>query len=908
MATKWKNAKKAKGLYYLSCIFLVLLFVAGLTFALLNLYSLNHYSNSWLESLQVKNYEDTTEFQDLVRDTVDNVLRIISFPLGEEGIAEGLYLDQDIQGHRQSNLYYEFVSGWLNREGIDHVSLSMNNDGGIGIVFADGAAWERLQRYFEANTANIEESINANTESYITADPVASEAASVGTAQGDSTDRGEASGYTDIAEPYWLSEKQLQVLQVEFEKAYGQEIKAIREQMIHESLRDYRRIKQELENEGVRYLAYNGEGVITNMTEAQTLSGRPVNMASINESIRESRVWLIYDQEMLSRQPAAPERLSYYDMILLSQINETQGKPGFSLYVSLGDEAVGAKVAAYEELRYYNKKVLPAFAFILLLFLLLLVYVTVNCGKEDEEKARRRWFDRLWTEMHLALLGLALGGGFVYLQLLEYGIHDRNSFGFYLPGLELSVSVEFFVAILAGLISCSIGLASYLALIKKMKTGQLWSTSCLGLVSYKLLDLGRSIFHGGSMERKAVLTIGVVSLISGVSLFLLPLTMLVFMILAAAWGRKFEVVKSGIRRVKEGELTYKIPLKPKDELGRLSADVNDIAAGLDTAVQNRLKNERMRTELISNVSHDLKTPLTSIVTYVDLLKKEGLSSPNGQHYLDIIDQKSQRLQKLTVDLFEAAKASSGAIQVEIGKVEMKSLVNQGLGEMEGAILESGLEIIINAADEKYYVEADGRLMWRVIENLLTNVLKYAQENTRVYIDLKKTRTQAIMVMKNISKNQLNISPDELMERFKRGDEARSTEGSGLGLAIARDLVQLQKGIFDISVDGDLFKSTIILKLYPEEGGQLSPAITAGVIEGEAVAEPADREDEGKGAENKGDAAKEARKAEGLAKAGFFGWGKRKGTAGELKAQMAKEVNNVNKEGGSREHPGEEKEI
>ncbi len=875
MAIKWRNTKKNKGLYYLSCVALVLLFIAGLTFGLLNLYSMNHYSNSWLESLQVKNYEDTTEFQDLVRDTVTNVLQVISFPLGEEGIAEGLYLDQDVLGHRQSNLYHEFVAELLARLEIDYMGIDINSKEEVGIVFADGSGWEKLQRYFEANA-----------EPNILAEPIAGGDTAAENIRENSSSIAAQDSYADIAEPYWLNEKQIQVLQADFERTYSQELKSIREQMIHESLRDYRRVKQELDNEGVRYLADSSAGAITNIPDVLTPFSKQSNLAGIGESIRKSQVWLIYDQEMLSRQPSAPERLSYYDMILLSQINEAHGKPGFSLYVALDDKAVGEKAAAYEELRYYNKRVLPVFALILLLFLLLLVYVTINCGRDYGEQTGRRRFDCIWTEIHLALLGLALGGGVIYLQMFEYGVHDRNSFGFYLSGMELSVSVEFFIAILVGLASCSLGLASYLALIKKMKAGRLWSASFLGLASRKLWSLGRSIFHGGSMERKAVLTIGAVSLISGVSLFLLPLTMLIFMILASAWGKKFEVVKSGIRRVKEGEMTYKIPLKPKDELGRLSADVNDIAAGLDTAVQNRLKNERMRTELISNVSHDLKTPLTSIVTYVDLLKKEGLSSPNGQHYLDIIDQKSQRLQKLTVDLFEAAKASSGAIQVEMSKVEMKSLINQGLGEMEEAILESGLDIIINAADEKYYVEADGRLMWRVIENLLTNVLKYAQEKTRVYIDLKKTRTQVIVVMKNISKNQLNISPDELMERFKRGDEARSTEGSGLGLAIARDLVQLQKGIFDISVDGDLFKSTIILKLYAEESSQPAPAAESQVIEGEAVAEPFNRQEEDQ---------KEAKKAEGLAKAGFFGWGKRKGTAGEFKAEMAKAACELNKD-------------
>lgn len=237
----------------------------------------------------------------------------------------------------------------------------------------------------------------------------------------------------------------------------------------------------------------------------------------------------------------------------------------------------------------------------------------------------------------------------------------------------------------------------------------------------------------------------------------------------------------------------------------------------------------MKTELISNVSHDLKTPLTSMVTYIDLLKKEGLGSEHATEYLAVLDQKTQRLCQLTDDLFEAAKAASGALPVHLEKVEMVSLINQGLGELDQRIKESGLEFILNKKKEKYYVWADGQLMWRVIENILSNVLKYAQPDTRVYIDLReqgntalKEPSMVIMEVKNVSRQALNMDPDELMERFKRGDESRSTEGSGLGLAIANDLVKLQKGLFEIKIDGDLFKSIIVLNRYSELQSEPAP--------------------------------------------------------------------------------------
>ncbi|MEG2199868.1 MAG: sensor histidine kinase, partial [Anaerovorax sp.] len=219
------------------------------------------------------------------------------------------------------------------------------------------------------------------------------------------------------------------------------------------------------------------------------------------------------------------------------------------------------------------------------------------------------------------------------------------------------------------------------------------------------------------------------------------------------------------------------------------------------------------------------TPLTSIITYIDLLKTEGLDYEEAPKYLEILEQKADRLKSLTEDLFEAAKASSGAIPVKLERVDLISLINQGLGELSHGISDAGLTFKINSRQEKYYVNADGQLLWRVVENLIGNVIKYAQENSRVYIDItdqghKKGSATVLVEIKNISKHELNIAPDELMERFKRGDDARTSEGSGLGLAIAKDLVKLQGGWFEIKIDGDLFKASILLNAY--EGEEQEP--------------------------------------------------------------------------------------
>ncbi|MBQ2160536.1 MAG: HAMP domain-containing histidine kinase, partial [Firmicutes bacterium] len=256
---------------------------------------------------------------------------------------------------------------------------------------------------------------------------------------------------------------------------------------------------------------------------------------------------------------------------------------------------------------------------------------------------------------------------------------------------------------------------------------------------------------------------------------------------------------------------------PATGLDSLAQDINEISQATNVAVQNELKNQRLKTDLISNVSHDLKTPLTSMITYVDLMKTEGLDSENAPGYLEIIDEKTKRLKNLTENLFEAAKASSGNIPCEITDIDISAIVNQALAEMEDRLAEHELNVIVKNELDSPMVRADGQLLWRVIENLLSNVSKYAQEGSRVYINLSEStqnpaagKGHALLEVKNISKDALNIPADELMERFKRGDESRNTEGSGLGLAIAKDLTHLMGGVFEILIDGDLFKASVML--------------------------------------------------------------------------------------------------
>ena len=244
------------------------------------------------------------------------------------------------------------------------------------------------------------------------------------------------------------------------------------------------------------------------------------------------------------------------------------------------------------------------------------------------------------------------------------------------------------------------------------------------------------------------------------------------------------------------------------ELKQVAKELNDISGGLSNAIEEATKSERLKTELITNVSHDIKTPLTSIINYVDLMKQEEIDNPKIQEYLEVLDSKSQRLKKLTEDLIEASKASSGNIKLTMETLNVKELVKQVSGEFEDRFSKKNLQIIESFPSEEVNIRADSRYLYRVMENMYVNIAKYALEGSRVYVDVIKQNGTVQIHLKNISEDKLNISVDELMERFVRGDESRTKEGSGLGISIAKSLTELQKGKFDIHLDGDLFKVVI----------------------------------------------------------------------------------------------------
>lgn len=315
-----------------------------------------------------------------------------------------------------------------------------------------------------------------------------------------------------------------------------------------------------------------------------------------------------------------------------------------------------------------------------------------------------------------------------------------------------------------------------------------------------------------------ILAAFIFALAIGSNMSVLSLPMLLLYLLLAVFALYiaigFATLQRGSKALAEGDYSKPVDTRfLRGDLKRCGENLNKVQQGVQRAVDERLRSERMKTELITNVSHDIKTPLTSIVNYVDLLKKEEINNPKAQEYLEVLDRQSKRLKKLTEDLVEASKASSGVIPVDCQPTNVNVLLSQLEGEYEERLQKAELTMIVHPAAGDPVVLADGKLLSRVMDNLMNNIGKYAMPGTRVYAAAAADEKESTISIKNVSRNELNVSADELMERFVRGDSSRHTEGSGLGLSIAKSLVELQGGRFELSIDGDLFRADISLPLY-----------------------------------------------------------------------------------------------
>lgn len=488
------------------------------------------------------------------------------------------------------------------------------------------------------------------------------------------------------------------------------------------------------------------------------------------------------------------------------------------IFLGLSQKRFDAELSAYNQ---NVREGLSGIKFVVIgigVFLIALSYIIYAAGRSRRKDGLLLIpIDDIYLDVALAVLA-----GIVVLCLatvFEYGryIIYKNSSYYNVNILTVLLGIAITIGTLAGIVFVTM-------FVRRFKRHEVIKSTLIYKICIWIKNKILFVYDSSPAALRLILIFGVyaVATLVGVALLftdsfgiLLGLVMIVGVNVTAVYlllkaFKSLKVITEGAKRIRSGEQSTNIPHQRIPEFKELSETIDSIADGMKHAVSSQVKAERMKAELITNVSHDLKTPLTSIITYVDLLKSEGLSSENSQKYLDIIDTKSQRLKTLTEDLFEAAKASSGSIAVNPEEINIVSLINQGLGELSDKIQASGLSFRTNFLSDKLLALADGKLLWRVIENLISNVFKYAMPNSRVYIETTDIHDSIVVSIKNISAYELNIPADELMERFKRGDSSRNSEGSGLGLSIARSLTEIQGGSFSISIDGDLFKATVVI--------------------------------------------------------------------------------------------------
>lgn len=444
-----------------------------------------------------------------------------------------------------------------------------------------------------------------------------------------------------------------------------------------------------------------------------------------------------------------------------------------------------------------------------------LVYLTLATGRRtEEEKIHLNPIDKIKTEILVA--------AFIFMMVeLVILITKVNSEEWAVYGIIVASGT-------VSLVIDGLFLIFYLSMVRRMKAEMLWETSVAcwlergirKVFARQKTTVRVLLLFAGHMAVCFVLAVG--------AFYYQSMTALVVLLLFSA-GECYMIlrkaveqyqIRQGVEKIRDGALSGKIDIEQlHGEEKSLAEAINNIGEGLLHAVDDSTKNERMKADLITNVSHDIKTPLTSIINYVNLIKLEKIDNERVQGYIQILDEKSQRLRQLTADLVEASKISSGNVKLDMQVIDLVELVYQTSGEFNEKFEQKELTIVTKLPKTAVLIRADGRQLYRVIENLYNNVAKYALEKTRVYVDISYVEQKVVFSIKNVSEHSLareNSNAGDLTERFIRGDSSRTTEGSGLGLSIAKSLTVLMGGVFDIKVDGDLFKASITFPQYVDE--------------------------------------------------------------------------------------------
>ena len=473
----------------------------------------------------------------------------------------------------------------------------------------------------------------------------------------------------------------------------------------------------------------------------------------------------------------------------------------------------------------YNARygVIVAGLIMLIVAFALFVFLMCSAGhKPGEEKCVLIRQDRIPFDLYLTA-AIALGAiwGSIFMD------------AFY-----TSAVTNFVVVTLSILFYSVLVYAFCMTLAARLKVGKWWKNTVIYRFFRLLFRLLRRIILGISLTWRVVLAYSFFVLLNTIAVlllngngsfmgFLVLLTLdLGVLALLCIITIQMKTLQKGGEALANGELDHKVnTTNLYYDFKRHGENLNRINEGITKAVDERMKSERFKTELITNVSHDIKTPLTSIINYIDLLKKEPLAGTKAEAYIEVLERQSAKLKKLTEDIIEASKASAGVITVHAERTDVVELLNQSLGEYGERLKQSDVTAVLSAPETGTYIYADGRLLWRVFDNILQNICKYALPGTRAYFDVTESDGTVEIVSKNISASALNISAEELMERFIRGDSSRGSEGSGLGISIAKSLTELQGGTFTIQLDGDLFKVILHFPTYQKTAPETLPLQT-----------------------------------------------------------------------------------
>lgn len=503
-------------------------------------------------------------------------------------------------------------------------------------------------------------------------------------------------------------------------------------------------------------------------------------------------------------------RRAYFDRNedgeIIEEVTEEYAITGY--VVNRGTEDIFSGRLELVELLYSARYTLIVLEFLAVCaFVVLLIFLFCTAGyRNGEEKPQSGTLEKIPFDVFTALYGFLGVIGFIIVLSFSYG-YDLLSYILFPVFLLL-----FYLFLLSYLISLTVRLRTG-GLIKNMLLYRVfaWFFRKIGSFFANLPLIWKTvIFVGGILFIDFIALVSSYDTSSLIGYWLIKNIILVPIIFyIAVTLRRLE---AGGKKIAKGDFTYQIDTSHMiGDFKEFGKSLNSISEGMSKAVDERMKSERMKTELITNVSHDIKTPLTSIINYVDLIEKEHIDNETLREYIAVLDRQAARLKKLIEDLVEASKASTGNLTVNMTECDVGVLLQQTVGEYDEKLEKAGLKAIVTCPEEPVKIMADGRYMWRVFDNLMNNICKYSQTGTRIYLGLEKANGNAVVTFKNISRIPLNISADELMERFVRGDSSRSTEGSGLGLSIARSLTELQNGTLSLSVDGDLFKATLIFK-------------------------------------------------------------------------------------------------